>query len=32
MDPKGRELLAQATLGGGIVLTLLTWILSTLAN
>ncbi|MGA8171522.1 MAG: succinate dehydrogenase, cytochrome b556 subunit [Methylocystis sp.] len=32
MDPKGRELLAQATLGGGIILTLLNWILSTLAN
>ncbi len=32
MDPKGRELLAQATLGGGIVLTLVTWILSTLAS
>jgi succinate dehydrogenase / fumarate reductase cytochrome b subunit len=32
MDPKGREFLAQATLAGGIILTLLTWILSTLAN
>ncbi len=31
MDPKGRELLAQGTLAGGIILTLLTWILSTLA-
>jgi succinate dehydrogenase / fumarate reductase, cytochrome b subunit len=32
MDPKGRELLAQGTLAGGIILTLLTWIGSTLAN
>ena len=32
MDTTGRELLAQATLAGGIILTLLTWILSTLAN
>ena len=32
MDAKGRELLAQATLVGGIALTALTWILSTLAG
>jgi succinate dehydrogenase / fumarate reductase cytochrome b subunit len=32
MDPKGRELLAQGTLAGGIILTLLTWMLSTLAG
>lgn len=32
MDPKGRELLAQATLGGGIALTLLVWIMKTLAS
>jgi succinate dehydrogenase / fumarate reductase cytochrome b subunit len=30
MDPKGREFLAQATLGGGIALTLLLWIASAL--
>ena len=32
MDPKGREFLVQATLGGGIALTMLLWIISTLAN
>jgi succinate dehydrogenase / fumarate reductase cytochrome b subunit len=32
MDPKGREFLAQATLVGGIGLTLLVWILRTLAG
>lgn len=32
MDPRGRELLAQATLGGGVALTLLTWVLTTLAG
>ncbi len=32
MDPKGRELLAQATLIGGALLTALTWIFSTLAG
>lgn len=32
MDPKGREFLAQATLVGGIGLTLLVWILKTLAG
>lgn len=32
MDPKGREFLAQATLGGGIALTLLLWIAATLAG
>ena len=32
MDPKGRELLAQATLGGGIALTLATWIAAILAG
>ncbi len=32
MDPKGRELLAQATLGGGVALTALTWIFSTLVG
>jgi succinate dehydrogenase / fumarate reductase cytochrome b subunit len=30
MDPKGREFLAQATLGGGLALTLLLWIASAL--
>jgi succinate dehydrogenase / fumarate reductase cytochrome b subunit len=32
MDPKGRELMVQATLGGGIVLTLLLWIASAIAG
>ncbi|MFO1123877.1 MAG: succinate dehydrogenase, cytochrome b556 subunit [Methylocystis sp.] len=32
MDPQGRELLAQATLAGGILLTLLLFILKTLAS
>jgi succinate dehydrogenase / fumarate reductase, cytochrome b subunit len=32
MDPKGRELLAQATLGGGIALTLAAWLLAILAG
>lgn len=32
MDPKGREFLAQATLGGGIGLTLLVWITKLLAS
>lgn len=32
MDPKGREFLAQATLGGGLLLTLLAWIFRILAG
>ena len=32
MDPKGREFLAQATLGGGIALTLLVWIMKSVAG
>lgn len=32
MDPKGRELLAQGTLVGGVGLTLLLWIIKTLAS
>jgi succinate dehydrogenase / fumarate reductase, cytochrome b subunit len=32
MDPKGRELLAQGTLAGGLALTALTFIFSTLAG
>ncbi|MBI1867906.1 MAG: succinate dehydrogenase, cytochrome b556 subunit [Methylocystis sp.] len=32
MDPEGRELAARATLGGGLALTLLLWIGSTLAG
>lgn len=32
MDPRGREFLAQATLGGGLLLTALLWILKTLAG
>jgi succinate dehydrogenase / fumarate reductase cytochrome b subunit len=32
MDPKGREFLAQATLGGGVALTILLWIVATLAD
>ncbi len=32
MDPKGRELLAQATLYGGIALTLLLWVLKSIAG
>ncbi|QGM44754.1 succinate dehydrogenase, cytochrome b556 subunit [Methylocystis heyeri] len=32
MDAKGRELITQASLGGSIALTLMTWILTTLAG
>lgn len=32
MDPEGREFLAQATLGGGALLTALLWIFKTLAS
>ncbi|MCC3244259.1 succinate dehydrogenase, cytochrome b556 subunit [Methylocystis sp. WRRC1] len=32
MDPKGREFLAQATLGGGVALTLLVWVLKSLVG